>query len=146
MDASLLKAFFTLAAIVAALGVVLILVRRYTAGQITRHAGTQFRVIGQLSLQPKKQVYLLLVADRLLVVGAGDQAMTTLAEITDPETIAALIETRVSAPSLPLFRRRTAGATTSPSTAPGANAGGILSFSEFIKSLGKKEGFLRELL
>jgi flagellar biogenesis protein FliO len=146
MDATLLKAFFTLAAIVAALFVVLVIVRRYAAGQITRNSGTQFRVIGQLALQPKKQVYLLLVADRLLVVGAADQAMTTLAEITDPDTIAALVESRVAAPSLPLFRKRTNGAPDSPSTASELNTGGVPSFSEFIKSLGKKEGFLRELL
>lgn len=144
MDATLLKAFFTLAAVVAALAVVLVLVRRYTAGQISRHAGTQFRVIGQLALQPKKQVYLLLVADRLLIVGAADQSMTTLAEITDPDTIAALIESRTAAPSLPLFRRRNGEPADSP--APASGAGGVLSFSEFIKSLGKKEGFLRELL
>lgn len=146
MDATLLKAFFTLAAIVAVLCVVLVFVRRYAAGQITRNAGTQFRVIGQLALQPKKQVYLLLVADRLLIVGAADQSMTTLAEITDPDTIAALVEQRISAPALPLFRKRTNGATDPSSDSADINTGRALSFSEFIKSLGKKEGFLRELL
>ncbi len=145
MDATLLKAFFTLAAVVGALAVVLIFVRRYTAGQIATKSGTQFRVIGQLALQPKKQIYLLLVADRILIVGAADQGMTTLAEITDPEVITSLIEARTApvASRFPLFSAK------SPSHEEGvasASPGGILSFSQFLKALGKKEAFLRDLM
>ena len=141
MDGTLLKAFFTLGAIVAVLAVVLVLVRRYTAGQLAAKSGTQFRVIGQLALQPKKQVYLLLVADRLLVVGAADQGMTTLAEITDPEVISALIEARTAPVSarFPLL----ASPAKSPASAP---QGGILSFSQFLRALGRKEAFLRDLM
>ncbi len=144
MDATLLKAFFTLAAVVAVLAVVLVVVRRYAAGQISAKSGAQFRIIGQIALQPKKQVYLLLVADRLLVVGAADQGMTTLAEITDPEAIAALVEARTAPVTsrFPLF--------SSQSPLPGEEAAsappnGILSFSQFLKALGKKESFLRDL-
>jgi len=135
MDETLLKAFFTLAAIVAVLAILLVLVRRHAAGQIAAKSGSQFRIIGRLALQPKKQVFLLLVADRILVVGAGE-SMTTLAEITDPEVITALVEARTG----PVFPSRKPSRNTSPAQQ------GILSFSEFLKALGKKESFLRDLM
>lgn len=145
MDATLLKAFLTLTAVVAVLAVVLLYVRRYAAGQITAKSGGQFRVIGQIALQPRKQVYLLMVADRILVVGAAEQGMTTLAEITDPEVIAALVEARTALPAtrLSLFSRQNnppAGA--DAPTQPGAP----LSFAQFLKAIGKKDGFFRDLM
>lgn len=148
MDATLLKAMLTLGAVVAALAVVLALVRRYTAGQLAARSGTQFRVIGQLALQPKKQVYLLLVADRLLVVGVADQGMTTLAEISDPEVVAALVESRLPAGTsrFPFDRHRNRKADSPLHDPVPQRRDGILSFSEFLKALGKKEAFLRDLL
>lgn len=145
METTLLKAFLTLTALVAALGAVLYVVRRYTAVQLTQHTGAQFRVIGQLALQQKRQIYLLLVADKILVVGAADHSITTLSEITDPATIAALIEAKT--PTSPLSSlwasRKGTGSSSSSLT---EHPQGILSFSEFLKSFGKKEGFLKDLL
>jgi flagellar biosynthetic protein FliO len=48
-------------------------------------------VLSRTPVGPKQQVLLLRVADRLLLVGAGSDGMSTLAEITDPEQMADLI-------------------------------------------------------
>lgn len=138
METTLLKAFFTLLALVAALGGVLYVVRRYTAKQLAHHAGVQFRVLGQLALQQRKHIYLLLVADKVLVVGAAEQSMTTLAEITDPATIAALIEAKTPAASLSSLWSSTKNTDASSPASPLAKQPeSILSFSEFLKSFGK---------
>jgi flagellar biosynthetic protein FliO len=44
-------------------------------------------VLGTVPLGPQRQVYLLEVGDRVLVVGATSQQLTTLTEITDPEVV-----------------------------------------------------------
>lgn len=138
METMLLKAFFTLLALVGTLVVVLYMVRQYTAKQLTQQAGAQFRVLGQLALQPKKRIYLLLVADKILVIGAAEQSMVTLAEISDPATVTALIEAKMPTASLSALwttKKAPNGSTTSPSANKRPEA--ILSFSEFLKSWGK---------
>lgn len=147
METTLLKAFLTLAALVGVLGAALYVVRRYAAVRLSHHTGAQFRVIGQLSLQQKKQIYLLLVADTILVVGAADHSITTLSEITDPATVAALIEAKTPSASLSsLWAQPKEATVSSPPSLPAERPQSILSFSEFLKSFRKKEGFLRDLL
>lgn len=45
-------------------------------------------VLGVVPLGPQRQVYLLEVGDKVLVVGATGQQLTTLTEITDPDVVA----------------------------------------------------------
>lgn len=46
-----------------------------------------FRLIGHLTLSPKLMLYLVEVADRVLVLAVTDDSATTLSEITDPEVV-----------------------------------------------------------
>jgi len=46
-----------------------------------------FRIIGHLTLSPKLMLYLVEVADRILVMAITDNSATTLSEITEPEVV-----------------------------------------------------------
>jgi len=54
------------------------------------------QVVGRLYLSPKNVVFLVQIADRILVVGAAPNAMTCLAEITDPDVVAQIVERRAT--------------------------------------------------
>lgn len=45
------------------------------------------RVVGRIYLSPKNIVYLVRLADRVLVIGASTASLTCLAEITDPAVV-----------------------------------------------------------
>ena len=49
-----------------------------------------FRVLGHLYLNPKQVLYLVEVADRVLVVSATENSINTLSEITDAEIVKSL--------------------------------------------------------
>ncbi|MBI4214328.1 MAG: flagellar biosynthetic protein FliO [Chloroflexi bacterium] len=58
---------------------------------------TAVRVLETTSLAPKKTVYVLEVGGRVLIVGASESSLSTLAEFTDPEEVAGLVaSTRTS--------------------------------------------------
>lgn len=52
---------------------------------------TAVRVLETTSLAPKKTVYVLEVGGRVLVVGASESSLSTLAEFTDPDEVAGLV-------------------------------------------------------
>ncbi len=87
--------------VVASLAVVAALV--YLARWLLKKAGASGRlvpsrgqdvleVISRCPVSMKHQVYLVRLGRRLLVLGAGQQGLSTLAEITDPQEAAELIE------------------------------------------------------
>jgi flagellar biosynthetic protein FliO len=53
--------------------------------------GSQFQVIRQYHLGPRKNVALVRFAGRLLVLGVTDSNINTLAEIDDPEEVEKII-------------------------------------------------------
>jgi flagellar biosynthetic protein FliO len=61
------------------------LFRRFNLGGArTDGGGEGWRVLGIRMLGPKRHIYILEVGSRLLLVGATDRTLATLAEITDP--------------------------------------------------------------
>lgn len=52
------------------------------------------RVVGRLYLSPKNVIFLVHVADRILVVGTAQNAIECLAEITDPAAVGHIVEGR----------------------------------------------------
>jgi flagellar biogenesis protein FliO len=52
------------------------------------------RVVGRLYLSPKNVIFLVHVADRILVVGTAQNAIECLAEITDPAAVGRIVEGR----------------------------------------------------
>ncbi|MFH1060201.1 MAG: flagellar biosynthetic protein FliO [Pseudomonadota bacterium] len=80
-----------------ALGLVLALVlalywlaRRFLPGAAGLGQAAGLRVLGRLSLGPKKGLALVEVGRRVLVLGLAEQGLSLLATIDDPEEIAAL--------------------------------------------------------
>ncbi len=81
IDENLLHAFLTLMLCVLGLGVVLFIVKRYSA-KIAPHKQTvDMKILGRLPLQ-KANIYTIQAGDRTLVVGTTDHSITTLADIT----------------------------------------------------------------
>lgn len=82
-----------------ALGIVLVciclviwVIRRFvshTPMLIDKRVG---RVVGRLYLSPKNVIFLVHVADRILVVGTAQNAIECLAEITDPAAVGRIVE------------------------------------------------------
>jgi len=52
------------------------------------------RVVGRLYLSPKNVIFLVHVADRILVVGTAQNAIECLSEITDPAAVGRIVEGR----------------------------------------------------
>jgi len=50
--------------------------------------------VGRLYLSPKNVIFLVHVADRILVVGTAQNAIECLAEITDPAAVGRIVEGR----------------------------------------------------
>ena len=67
--------------------------------------GGRVRVLERVPLDPRRTLYLVEVGGKVLLLGAGDGAMTTLAEI-DPATLPAEPEVR-RASFLEVLKRRT---------------------------------------
>ena len=99
----------TLAALTGILGLILGLayfIRRFNLGGATGEGnGAGLRVLAVKMLGPKRQIYILEVGTRLLLIGATDRTMTALMEIQDPNEREAILEA-VSKKSrtLPSFR------------------------------------------
>ncbi len=97
MQEELLRAFGTLVFIVIALAAVLFFVKRYAARKQKGPVdGPDMRVLNRVNLQTRKQVYMLQVGQRILIVGASEQGINILSEITDPDEVARLSGTSVN--------------------------------------------------
>ena len=67
-----------------------LLKRNMFRSQSVLGAQGSFRIIGHLSLNPKQILYLVEVADRVLVISATETSISTLSEITDAEIVKSL--------------------------------------------------------
>ena len=152
MQEELLRAFGTLVFIVIALAVVLYFVKRYAARKQQGPVdGPDMRVLNRVNLQQRKQVYMLQVGRRVLIVGAAEQGINILSEITDPEEVARLTGAsndagnsmpdqeaqRIAPAPLPQAgtRRSPADRQVQAGAAPRAETPSDLSFSDFVKSM-----------
>ncbi len=64
--------------------------RRWAPGRAGGAGFGGLRLLARLPLGPRKYVGLLRVADRVLVLGVSDAAVNLLAQIDDPEQVAAI--------------------------------------------------------
>lgn len=97
MEDSLLRAFGALAFVAVVLFGVLVVLRRYTAQKFLHGDKSQFRLLGQLTLRPRQSIGLLLVGEKIVVVGMTEHTITPLTEITDPQSVQTFVEQSVSA-------------------------------------------------
>jgi flagellar biogenesis protein FliO len=77
----IVQTLVTLTGVVALAVLVLYAARRFGMGR----AAGPLELIGRLPLDGRRAVYLVRVGKRVLVLGAGDQALTSLAELSSEE-------------------------------------------------------------
>jgi flagellar protein FliO/FliZ len=86
MEWMFLKMILSLGAVLALMfGLVFVLKRFVLPGGTTQGLSVPIQVLGRKSLQPKKSVVILRVAEKTLVVGVSEQGMQLLTELTDAD-------------------------------------------------------------
>lgn len=91
MSGMFLQAFGSLVLVIALIFAVLFLLKKFVYKNQNFSGGLRgnndFKIIGQIMLQPKKYIYVLKFFDRLLVIGLTDNQINILSEITDKDTL-----------------------------------------------------------
>ncbi|MDZ7271477.1 MAG: flagellar biosynthetic protein FliO [candidate division KSB1 bacterium] len=85
----LMRMFLALAAVVALIWAGAYFLRRYSGRGGNGMQTAQLRVVGWTLLGPKRALYAVLAADRVLILGVTDSQITLLSEIQEPERVAA---------------------------------------------------------
>ncbi len=86
MEWVFLKMLLSLGAVLALMfGLVYVLKRFVLPGGVPAGLSVPIHVLGRKSLQPKKSVVVLKVADKILVVGISEQGMQMLTELADED-------------------------------------------------------------
>jgi flagellar protein FliO/FliZ len=86
MEWIFLKMLLSLGAVLALMfGLVFVLKRFVLPGGASADVSVPVQILGRKSLQPKKSVVILKVAERILVVGVSEQGMHMLTELTEEE-------------------------------------------------------------
>ncbi len=99
MEWMFLKMLLSLGAVLALMfGLVFVLKRFVLPGGTAADISVPVQVLGRKSLQPKKSVVILKVAERILVVGVSDQGMHMLTELTEDEVHKAEAKSSVPSP------------------------------------------------
>lgn len=141
-EESILKAFLTLGVVVAALGIVLYVIKKYASKAKKATGGMNIQVVSKISLQPKTHLFIVNAGKKTLLLGATDHGVNTLADLTDNPDPAGAIELAQK------DIQQTAGDTITngfkvnhlKKAAPVANIeSDSLSFSSFLKSTFKKQ-------
>lgn len=81
----------SLGVVLAIIGGLYWLLRRYYGGSVSSSSTRAVKVLSRTPLAPRQQVMLLQVGRRVVVVGDSGGAMTTLAQIDDPDEVAQLL-------------------------------------------------------
>jgi flagellar protein FliO/FliZ len=93
MAFQLLKTIAVLAGVLGLIFGLAYLLKRFNLAGPRVDSGTDgWRLLGTRALGPRRQIYVLEVGSRILVIGATDRMMSPLAEITDPAEQAILKE------------------------------------------------------
>ncbi|MFH1035766.1 MAG: flagellar biosynthetic protein FliO [Pseudomonadota bacterium] len=87
LTGAIVKMLAALALVLAVLVGLYWLIRRFLPNQAPGLGGGAMRVIGRLPLGPKRGLALVEVADRVLLLGLGEQNISLLTTIDDQETI-----------------------------------------------------------
>jgi flagellar biosynthetic protein FliO len=86
MEGILIRMVLSLAAVLALMVGLMYLVKRFVLpGTGSLRMPVQVDVIGKRTLQPKKSVFVVRVAGKVLVLGVSDHGMQTLTELTEEE-------------------------------------------------------------
>ncbi len=79
----IVNAFVSLTALVALMGGLLLVVKKYAAKTRTKkNGGLGLEVISRIALQPKTHLYIVKAAGKILLIGANDHSVTALADLS----------------------------------------------------------------
>jgi flagellar biogenesis protein FliO len=88
MEWALVKTFFSLVAVLALMVGVVWFLKKTVYGKVQGGSSlVDIDVLGHRMLQPKRSIFVVKVADKLIVVGVTEAGMHELTEITDAETL-----------------------------------------------------------
>lgn len=141
MDATLLRAFATLIGVSAALGGILFLVKKFASKSRKKIGGMNLEVISRVALQPKQQLYVVRAAEKILLIGATDQSINILSDLSGENMDEALAKTL----NIPAQKKNSSQEKILPqtkispelsNTSVGAE---VPSFGDFLKSIIKGE-------
>lgn len=100
LDGSILSAFISLILIVAALGLFLYFFKKYVNKHRKINNKVNLEIISRVSLSPKNHLFVVKVEGKTLLLGATEQNLTTLSELSDdrPKDILELSSQPISYP------------------------------------------------
>lgn len=81
-DESITNAFFSLGAMVALLGGVLLVMKKLVKKKKAVPGSVELKVLSRTSLQPKSHLYVVQAGKRQLLIGVSDHNINTLADLT----------------------------------------------------------------
>ncbi len=97
MEWVVVKTFLALGAVIGLMIVVVLVLKKFVyGGQASSSSIVDMKVIGTMTLQPKRSVTVVKIMNTILVVGVTEDGMQTLAEISDERSLAQ-IEEKLSA-------------------------------------------------
>lgn len=87
-----LRVFFGLAVVLVVIWVLSILMKRFVTYRGLTGSVECLKVLYSLNLTPTRTIHLVRIVDRVLLIGSGEGGLRTLAEITDPEEVSAILK------------------------------------------------------
>jgi len=90
MTWALMKTVGGLAAVLGLMGILYWALRRFNPAQAVAGRAGRMRVLGRLSLGPRKQMVMVRVGPRVLLLGLGQDGVRLVESITDPAEVAQL--------------------------------------------------------
>ncbi len=89
--ADYLKVFAGLLVVIGVIWGISILTKKLVTVQGLASSTESLKVITTLSLTPTRTLYMIRLGDRIILIGAGDGGLRTLAEIKDPDEVATIL-------------------------------------------------------
>jgi len=85
------RIFFGLAAVILLIWGLSVLLKRFVQVRGLASSTESLKVLYTMSLTPTRTLYLVRLGERILLIGAGDGGMQTLAEISEPEEVSIIL-------------------------------------------------------
>jgi len=89
--ADYLRVFIGLLVVIGVIWGISLLMKKFVTVQGLASSTESLKVITSLSLTPTRTLYMIRLGDRILLIGAGDGGLRTLAEIADPDEVATIL-------------------------------------------------------
>lgn len=117
MEWIVVKTMLSLAAVIALMFGIVFVMRKYLGGRASSSTIVDMRIIGTMTLQPKRSVSVLKVMNKVLIVGMTEEGMHALGEINDDESIRAINEALTAQPAPTRWFEKRAKSADAPSFA-----------------------------